>query len=76
MSGLVGSITGASKAFNDLGNNPVDGIRQANQIYKRIEIAERGQSQIISDDKTRDDNLIQDNLVASIRQDIDDSKCR
>ena len=76
MSGLVGCITGSSKEFNDLGSNLVDGMKKANQIHTRIVEAEREQAQITSDNKAKGSKLVQDNLVASIRQDIEDSRAR
>ena len=76
MSGLVGCITESSKEFNDLGNNPVDGMKKANQIHARIVEAEREQAQVRNDDKIGEANLMQGNLVASIRQDIEDSRAR
>ena len=76
MSGLVGCITGSSKEFNDLGNNLVDGMKKANQIHTRIVEAEREQAQVRNDDKIGKANLMQGNLVASIRQDIEDSRAR
>lgn len=44
MSGFMGSISGTSKAFNDIDfNNTIEGIKTANYLYNRVKTAERDQ---------------------------------
>ena len=42
MSGFMGSISGASKTFNDIEyNNTIEGIKTANYLYNRTKAAEK-----------------------------------
>lgn len=76
MSGLVGSITSASKEFNDIGTkSTIEGIKMANFIEGKIRNAEIARDEV-SNEKNQALNLDTSDLVAGIEQDMEDSRER
>ena len=76
MSGLVGSITSASKEFNDIGTkSTIEGIKMANFIEGKIRNAEIARDEV-SNEKDQALNLDTSDLVAGIEQDMEDSRER
>ena len=62
MSGLVGSLTGASNAFNELGiKDTVKGIKTAGRVYGRIREAELAKKE---EDLARKEETVDPTLLA------------
>ena len=76
MSGLVGSITSASKEFNDIGaNSIIEGIKMANFLNGKIATVEKERKQ--SKNELSQENILEtSNLAEDIRQDMEESMDR
>ena len=76
MSGLVGSITSASKEFNDIGaNSIIEGIKMANFLNGKIATVEKERKQ--PQNELSQENILEtSNLAEDIRQDMEESMDR
>lgn len=76
MSGLVGSITSASKEFNDIGaNSIIEGIKMANFLNGKIATVEKERKQ--PPNELSQENILEtSNLAEDIRQDMEESMDR
>ena len=62
----IGSLTKAQKTYNGL-VNPIEGIKQAANIYTRVKEAEK-ESDLIKNIKPKEKSL--DNIVAEIEEEM------
>ena len=72
MSGLVGSLTGASNAFNELGiKDTVKGIKTAGRVYGRIreaELAKKEEDLARKEEETVDPTLLAQEIKDEIER--------
>ena len=77
MSGLVGSITSASKEFNDIGTkSTIEGIKIANFLNGKIATAEKEKIDESLKNNYGQEKLATSDLVEGIIQDMEDDKER
>lgn len=75
MSGLVGSITNASKKFNDIAiNNTIEGMKMANFVDSKTKQAKKDAK------ATRNQSIVEElnpsSLVENIQKDMEDDRAR
>ncbi len=63
----IGTLTKAQKTYNGLNNNPIEGIKQALNLYTRVKEAEK-ENDLIKNGKPREKVL--DNIVAEIEDEM------
>ena len=71
MNGLIGSISGISKTFNDMNfGNTIEGIKTANYLYNRVKTAKREQQEekIVSKEN---ENINFEELTNDIKDDME-----
>ena len=71
MSGFMGSISGVSKAFNDIdSNNTIEGIKTANYLYNRVKTAEKEKLEESLSPK-EEEKLVSVELARNIQDDME-----
>lgn len=71
MSGLVGSITDASRTFNDIElNNTIKGIKTANYLNGKIQAAELDAKNKPEKEKEEEEQINPENLAKEIQDDM------
>lgn len=74
MSGMVGSITNASKEFNDIAmNNTIEGMKMANYVYSKTRQAEKDEKEAKKNVDEKD-KLDASSLVEGIQKDMEDAR--